>query len=256
MSLYKKILYFFCSSCRPNRSRTVRYAFPVMLSALAFLGALTINSTNQTFIEIVPSQTSVRAGDSLTLDVYVTAHQPINAVDISLSIPDSQLEVRGIDVGESVITLWTNEPYYEDGVVYLRGGTFRKGFLGRHLIANINVKAIDTGLAYVDVYESLLLAGDGNATEIPVSEDLTEQVKLYIASEDGTYTPVESDSGSTFKGIAEIRIVTDIDGDVSLKDISQFMAAWRTKSTIFDFNGDGRMTFRDFAIILSDSFLH
>lgn len=256
---YKRILYFFCTTCRPNHSRTVRFAFPFVFGALAILGALAITTNEQTYIEVTPSQTKVRAGDRLSLDVYVNAHKPVNAIDIEIKVPKSQLKVTGIDTGESVITLWTQDPYFEGDTVYLRGGTFRKGFLGKHLIANINVQAVNTGVAYVDVADSLLLAGDGNATEIAAKDIGTEQATLYIANADGTFQTVGLEGGgSTLEGSATVMILTDIDGDgdVSLQDVSRFMAAWKSGSAIFDFNGDGRMTFTDFAIILADSFFH
>lgn len=256
MSWYRSILYVFCSTCRQRKSRTVRYAFPFVLGALAIVGAVTVTSDDQTIVEVESSKANVRAGETLELDVYVTAHKPVNAVDISVAVPTAQLEVMGIDVGESVITLWTEDPYTEDGTVFLRGGTFRKGFLGRHLIATINARAKETGLAYVTVTDSLLLAGDGDATEITAAANPSEEVKLYIAQEDGTFLSGD-EAGGTFEASAEVKIVSDIDGDgnVTLQDISQFMAGWRSQTTIYDFNNDGRMTFTDFAIILAHSFL-
>lgn len=255
MTWLRRTVYYFSKPYRRNQSRTVRYAFPVVLGALVLLSAATITSLETTTIEVEPSANNVRAGDVLNLDVYVSASEPVNAVDIELSIPSSQLKVTGIDTGESVITLWTDEPYEEDGVVYLRGGTFRRGFLGKHLIATVNAKAVNTGLAYVNVSESLLLAGDGTGSEVTSSPTDANAVKLYIANEQGQLVGL-TDSAGTFEGSVEIRIVTDIDGDgdVSINDLSRFMAAWHSKSVIYDFSGDGKMTFRDFAIILADSF--
>lgn len=259
MIFLKEIFYFFCTSCRPNRSRTVRYAFPIVFSALAILGALAVTSTNKSFIHIESSATSVRAGETFMIDVYVSAHVPMNAVDIRLQFPESQVEILGIDTGESVITLWTEEPSVEDNTVILSGGTFRRGFLGDHLIATINAKAVDTGLAHFMVSDSLLLAGDGSGTKIEAQDTGEQDAKLYIANADGTLTSASKEENSTsISGNVEIRIITDIDGDgsVGLNDISRFMSAWVSQSVIFDFSGDGKMTFRDFGIILADSFLN
>jgi len=257
MSLYKKILYFFCSTCRPNQSRTVRFAFPLVLGVVGIVSALAVTSSNQTFIEVVPSKTNIRAGEIIALDVFVSAHKPVNAVNISLAIPETQLKVMGIDTGESVITLWTEDPHVENGKVILSGGTFRKGFLGRHLIATINARAVETGLAYVNVSDSMLLAGDGSATKIKAAQNKAEEVTLYIASADGLFATDNPVEASSFEAQAQIYIVSDIDGDgkVTLNDISRFMTAWHSKTIIYDFNGDGKMTFRDFAIILAHSFL-
>lgn len=257
MRIWQRILYFFCATCRPHQSRTVRYAFPVVLGAVALLSALTISSNSQTFIEIVPSKSAVREGEAIALEVFVTAETPVNAVDIAIKVPQTQLKVSGIDTGESVITLWTVDPYYENGTAYLRGGTFRRGFVGRHLIATINATAVASGLAQVNVRESMLLAGDGSGTEVDTTTSEAETVKLYIANEDGTFTAADGTTSSIFEASAEIKIITDIDGDgeVTLADISRFMSAWFTHTTIFDFSGDGKMTFKDFSIILADTFL-
>jgi hypothetical protein len=52
------------------------------------------------------------------------------------------------------------------------------------------------------------------------------------------------------------RLATDIDGNgqINLVDVSAFMGAWTSQNRIFDFNGDGRMTFRDFSILLAAVF--
>lgn len=241
---------------RRSKSRTVRsaFAFPLVLTVAAFLGAAVIDSQNQSYIHIESTKTAVKAGEIFEIDVYVSAHVPVNAVDINLAFPSAQIEITGIDVGESVITLWTTQPYVENNGIILRGGTFRKGFLGDHLIATINAKANTSGLATFEIDNVVLLAGDGSGSEVTVTESGQESTKLYVANEDGTF--IIGEGGVGLEGAISVRIITDIDGDgkVSLNDLSRFMSAWASKTTIFDFSGDGRMTFRDFGIILSDTF--
>jgi len=148
----------------------------------------------------------------------------------------------------------------EGSAVILRGGTFRRGFRGDHLIATINAKATETGLARFSIEDVILLAGDGSGTEVTVAKTGTDSTSLLIAHEDGTFAP-STDGGSEtavgLQGVATIVIITDIDGDgqVTLADISRFMFAWSTRTVVYDFNGDGKMSFRDFGIILADSFL-
>jgi len=255
MSPYKKILYFFCTNCQPNRSSTIKYAFPLIFAVAALLGTAAVVSNSKSFIHLESSSSSVRSGQTFQIDVYVTAHVPINAVDINLTFPKEQISIVGIDIGESVITLWTEEPYIKNNSVILQGGTFRKGFLGDHKIATINARAIQTGLAQFTAEDVVLLAGDGSGTAVKVSETGKESTSLYIAHEDGTFTPVKEGVG--LQGTASVVLITDIDGDgkVTLGDISRFMAAWSSRAVIYDFNGDGAMSFRDFGIILADSFL-
>jgi hypothetical protein len=255
MKLANKILYFFCATCRPNQSPTVRYAFPLIFAVAAFLGAAAVVSDNKSYIHLESSTGAVKAGEAFHIDVYVNAVVPVNAVDISLEFPKNQIEIAGIDTGESVITLWAKDPYVEGNKVIMQGGTFRKGFKGDHLIATINAKATETGLAQFKTSDVVLLAGDGTGSKVAISKSDKESTSLYISKEDGTFTKPSEAVG--IKANASVVIVTDIDGDgqVTLSDISSFMAAWSTKSALYDFNNDGAMTFRDFGIILADSFL-
>jgi hypothetical protein len=250
-----KIVYFFCAPCQPRTSATVRYAFPLIFAFAALLGVASVISSSESSIHLETSQTSVRAGETFRIEVYANAHVAVNAVDIKLEFPKEQIQILGIDTGESVITLWAKEPYVEGNTVILQGGTFRRGFRGDHLIATINAKAIETGLAQISVGDVQLLAGDGTGSEVPVTENHDDSTTFYIADEEGHFA--EAGSGVNLQGTASVVIVTDIDGDgaVTLSDISRFMSAWASRTVVYDFNGDGYMSFRDFGIILADSFL-
>lgn len=237
--------YVYPSYYRTGERRTVRYAFPIVAITALFAGLAAVSSQDSSYISINTTQSTVREGDRFTIDVKAFAHTPINAVDIVLDYPENQMTIEGIDTGTSVITLWTEDPYARDGKIHLRGGVFQKGFLGEHQIARIRAKAIATGLAYVAVDNVSLIAGDGKGTEVRSEQVAENQTRIYVEAADGSIV-----------GTATISIVTDIDGDgsVGLADISAFMSAWFTRGKLFDFNGDGRMTFRDFSILLSDSF--
>jgi hypothetical protein len=226
------------------------FAIAALLSAAAI-----ISTDNKSFIHLESTGGVIKAGEQFQIKVYVSASVPVNAVDIKLSFPSEQIEVTGIDKGQSVITLWAQDPYVKDNSVVLQGGTFRRGFVGDHLIATINAKAIQTGLARFTTNNVTLLAGDGSGTEVQVAKSDKDSTSLYITNADGT--SVANTSGAVgVQGNASIVIITDIDGDgqVTLADVSSFMVGWFSGSVIYDFNGDGRMTFTDFAIILSDSF--
>ncbi len=228
-----------------NEKRTVRYAFPIVALTALFAGLAAVTTQNTSYITITTSQTNVREGETFTIEVKAYAHVPVNAVDIVIDYPENQMKIQGVDTGTSVITLWTEDPYARDGKVYLRGGVFQKGFLGEHTIGRIRAEATATGLAYVNLDSAALVAGDGMGTTVQVEKISDTQTRIYVSAADGS-----------LEGTASIEIVTDLDGDgsVDLADISAFMGAWFSKSKTFDFNGDGRMTFKDFSILLADSF--
>ncbi len=181
----------------------------------------------------------------MLIEVLAHASVPVNAIDIIVDYPENQMKFSGVDTGESVITLWTEDPHEEGGKVYLRGGVFQKGFIGEHLIGKIRLRATQSGIAYVNLDSASFVAGDGKGTLVTVERVAENTTRLYVTPVDGTLT-----------GVAEITVVTDIDGNghVDLSDISTFMAAWFSGSKTFDFNNDGKMTFRDFSILLADSF--
>lgn len=228
---------------------SVRYMFPMFVGVFAFFGAAALNSVSYSYIKIVPTATSLVAGDKFSIDIYAVAHVPVNAVDISLTFSESAVEITGIDKGKSVITLWTEEPTAKSGVVTFRGGTFQKGFRGEHLIARVNVVAKQTGEAEFLISNLTLLAGDGRGTPVVTGNQDQSEAKVMVLAE-GEEAP------ANIKADIALHVITDTDGDgkVTLSDVTTFLAAWHQRSAIYDFNNDGKMTFKDFAIILADSF--
>lgn len=230
---------------KKTRVRTVRQAFSLGSVALAALVATTLLSDTGTYIRLVASEVLVDAGEEFTVSVYVGAQESVNAVDIAVQFPADVVDVTGIDIGRSVISIWAQDPFIEGDTVVLQGGTFRRGFIGEHLVAEINFVAAVSGRADFSVQEQTLLAGDGSGTEI--SSITTEAVRVVAMSTDGT---VEGEVALVF--------VTDIDGNgvINFRDIEGFMSAWREKRWIYDFNNDGQMNFTDFAILLADAFFN
>lgn len=249
MKLFGKFLNKIFPTFGLKNSPTVRYAFSFLFVFAAIASIAAVSGSKGSYIKVVPSSNAVEVGGNFTLDVYVFADKPINAVDISVLYPDTQVEVLGIDKGESVLTLWTEEPSIRNGAIILRGGTFKRGFVGEHKIASINVKAKTSGSAQFLAGEVKLLAGDGKGTNIVAD---TSRARILTS----IFPVGEKPPATTFAGSVSFVVVTDIDGDgsVSLIDISSFMANWASKERQFDFNNDGQMTFRDFSIILSDYF--
>ncbi len=248
MSFITGRLLSFFKNLAPKKASTVRFMFPVILGFAVILGANTISSQSS-YIRLEADVNSIKAGERFSLDVFAYAHVPVNALDVTLYFDADNVQVLGVDKGQSVLTIWTEEPRIESDKVILRGGTFRKGFLGEHKIATIELQAKSTGQASFSTGDILLLAGDGRGTPVSVSEVNDSKLSLYVVD--------ENESPENIGVEVAVNLLTDLDGDgnVSLKDISSFMAAWATKSSNFDFNGDGRMTFKDFSIILASFFL-
>ena len=222
--------------------------FPVVIGGAAFLVASAITSGDASYIRLESSVKTVEAGERFSVAVYAFAHVPVNAVDVTLTFDPKSVSVLGVDRGDSVITLWAEDPKVTNNRITLRGGTYKRGFLGDHILGRIELQAVTTGQALFSTADVLLLAGDGTGDAVKTGTALDSTTSVFIFDEN-------MDPGNIAAAIG-VSVITDVDGDgsVALKDISIFMASWRTKDTIYDFNGDGRMTFRDFSILLADYF--
>lgn len=227
----------------PNR--TVRYMFSIAFLIAIILSVASVVGSSKSVIMLETKQKQHAPGEAFSIDIYAVATTPVNAVSLSIAYPEDKIEILGIDRGESVITLWTSDPRVENGAVILEGGTYRKGFVGKHLIATINAKARSTGEVVITTKEANLLAGDGKGTKIDAKVGEDSVVRVQIAESDGT-----------IEGEAVVLLVSDVnaDGKVSLEDISIFMVEWVKQNNRYDFNNDGSMTFKDFSILLSNYF--
>lgn len=228
---------------KKTRARTIKHSFSIATVAALSLVAAVLLSDNTSYIRLDTPSGQVQAGERFTVDVYAGAHVSVNAIDVAVKFPAPQVSVIGIDTGESVISLWTEDPYVEGNRVILQGGTFRRGFIGEHLIARINFQAEQDGRAQFSVGETTLLIGDGSGNQV---SNISDTAVLEVAV--GESGVMEGDVAIVFQ--------TDIDGDgaVSLRDVRAFVTAWQEGRWVYDFNADSKMDFTDFAIILADSF--
>lgn len=244
MNFFKKAFNFISPSFYLSRTKTVRYAFPVFLAIAASISLASLMGSSGAEIVLESNKSSLAVDDEFSVSVYAIATTPVNAVSLKIDIPTNMVDVRSIDIGESVITLWTSDPRLEGGTVILEGGTYRKGFVGKHLIATINVKAKAAGQTSLDADFVNLLAGDGKGTTVPTE---SKQLSLGVANKNA--------DASINKELSLV-IIGDIDGngEVGLADIQQFMADWTKKTNVHDFNNDGTTSFKDFSIILSHFF--
>jgi len=233
---------------RQDRKGTVRFMFPALISAAAILGASLIAATDTSYVSLSASKTMVEAGSRFSVDIYAYANTAVNAVNVTLNFDGDKITVSEVDRGQSVITVWTKDPTVEKNRVILSGGTYRRGFIGKHKIASVDFVAEKSGQVNLSVSDVLFLAGDGEATPVLTSETLDSSAVVYVYG--------QGDDPSQIKIKINKNLATDLDGDgeVTLKDISAFMGAWSNKSKFYDFNGDNKMTIRDLSIILANYF--
>lgn len=242
--MFSRLFNYFHVLFSSGQYPTVRYAFSLLFLLAAFAGVAAVVTNDGSYVRIEVPTITIDKGSQFAVDVYVYASAPVNAVDIAVNFPSEFVEVLGVDRGESVVTLWTQDPYVDNGAVILQGGTYRKGFIGDHKIATINLRATASGKAEFLVRDAILLAGDGKGTPLAVSNK-SLVTSLYIYPEGEQVDSIQAET--------TLVLVTDLnsDGVITLGDISAFMASWYGTGPQRDFNNDGRMTFRDFSIILA-----
>ena len=230
-------------------SATVRYMFPAVLGTILLLSASAVSTVDQSYVYLESGSRAVEVGEIISVEVGVSAHRPINAVDIKLAFPASSLDVFSVDRGQSVLTIWTEDPVIKNNSVRFVGGTFKRGFIGQHEIATVKFRALEAGQYEISADNITFVAGDGSGTKIKAVDHQSSQLTLFNFDEN---TSAEEIKIAIARGAT-----TDInnDGVITLQDISAFMGAWSSRTQIFDFNNDGRMSFKDFSIILADFFL-
>lgn len=249
----KKFLNWFSSYFRPHQRGPVRRMFSggiIATLAVGLLAAVSLSTQSSSVsIQLPGGGSTVTVGESFQVEVVVDAQEPINAVEIDLLYPEKYLVVEQIREGESVLTIWTEKPTAENGVIHARGGTFRRGFSGEHRIFALTARATQAGTFSIRPQQILLLAGDGSGTEVTLSA--SDVPPLQLTAEGLGGVEVDDIDETTSKGGVDI----NGDGEVSMQDISIFMSAWGNQETVYDFTGDNRMSFSDFSVILARFFL-
>jgi len=249
ISRLQRLLELFSPTLYLRSTVTVRYAFSlVLLVAMAVGTATVLGSRDSSRIFLVAPNKPVVEGSIFSVDIMAYAHTPVNVVSLVIDFPEDTIEVLGIDKGESVITLWTKEPEVLGNKVHIEGGTYRRGFIGEHKIATLNVRALDAGAVEFITTAAQLVSGDGQGTEVVARHDESRRVVVLDSS--------NMNESGVLDSIITLAVVTDIDNDgkVTFTDVETFMKGWVSKQVVYDFNNDGKTTFRDFSIILAHYF--
>jgi len=223
----------------PKKHQTIRYTFSLLFLLATVAGFASVILSNGHTVRL-EATSRVTTGETFEINVYANAKSAVNAVNVQILLPEQQFQLLGVNRGESVLTLWTSDPHIKSGVVYLEGGTYRKGFIGEHKIATLLVRSLVEGKNTVRVKEASFYAGDGSGLEFKVGG--LGGVDLIAYAPDTEKTDLVH-----YAKLADL----NNDGKITFTDISIFMSFWNSKDRIIDFDNDGKMTFTDFSIMLS-----
>lgn len=218
---------------KPNPG-TVRYAFSLAFLLGMFVGIASVITGDKSGIIIELSSASVPVGEVFSVDLYAEVYEPVNAVRANLVYPTSTLELVEINKTDSVISLWTTEPYVKSGIVYIEGGSYRRGFVGKHKLISLSFKVLDANIAKLNVTDIALLSGDGTGRELPHDE-----VRTLTLNSEPIYEELQK---------------INLNEKITIKEISIFMADWTAKTNKNDFDNDGSVSMKDFSILLNRYF--
>jgi hypothetical protein len=194
--------------------------------------------------------------DPIILDIYVITRIPFNALDVTIHFPNDEVEVVTAYFEETVIDVWVQKPSFSnnDGTVTLTGGTTRKGgVVGKSPIASVVLKPLKAGTVGIDVTHSLVLASDGEGSDL--NKDIVDSAFVIRELQNPDQTNVvRKTERKEYVIIDDSKFDTDLnnDGQTTLTDLSVFMSALRSEySASKDVNLDGVLNIKDLSIIMT-----
>ncbi len=112
-----------------------------------------------------PQSQTVYQGDSFIVEVKIdTEGEEINAVEVGLTFPSDLVEVIDFSKGNSVLTIWPEEPKLQGKEINFLGGKPR-GFNGTGSLAKITFLGKESGKSEISFKkDSKVLLNDGRGT--------------------------------------------------------------------------------------------
>ncbi|MDB5266281.1 MAG: hypothetical protein JWN89_96 [Parcubacteria group bacterium] len=121
-------------------------------------------------LSILPATGSYGSGDVFQASVYVSSPlEAINAVQGTISFPETNLEVVSLSKMGSIVGLWVQEPTFSNlaGVINLEGVVLNPGFIGSSgKVLTVTFRARAAGSVPVVFSSSSVLANDGQGTNV------------------------------------------------------------------------------------------
>ncbi len=142
------------------------YQRTISLYAIVILFSFFVGQdTHAALLYLSPSAKTVQVGQTFVMDVRLgTQGDDINASEARIIYPSDIVEVRSVDYGGSIYTLWVSPPRHEVGsnAVSFAGGVPGTGYKGNGgLIARVTFRAMNEGVGLVTFESGRSVIGDG-----------------------------------------------------------------------------------------------
>lgn len=193
----------------------------------------------ETTLYFKPTEGQYTVGSTFSTALFIDTATSINVEDVDIVFPTNNLEVLSISKSNSINSLWTEEPNFDNnkGVISFMGGIYSPGFVGKEgKILTINFRVKKEGNAQLKLDQIHIFADDGSGTELLANA----KSALFGLSKQPTVPANLGTGHSDFNG----------DGKVDSTDLSIMLSARGTNRKAQDLNGDGRVNSVDISIFL------
>ena len=225
-----------------------------VLGISAFTVAPFLNQPAADIVIEAPT-TNLALTESFTVDIHLTATEPVNVFTGVLTFDPDQLQITAIDYHTSVADLWAELPWYSngDGTLTFAGGSTRPGgFVGTENIITVTFMPQDIGNTMLAMRDIRVLKHDGRGTdaELPTPLDTVLTISPEASADIDTVLEKSEQPGPDLF-VAPPLSKTDLNGDGkhSFVDTSIFMTHLTTQNLRSDFNEDGVVDLADLSIL-------
>lgn len=146
----------------------VQRSFVLLALGLTLLATPMISSAAS--LNLDPSTGTFVVGSTFEVPIYVgTDNEAINAINIQAKFPPDKLQLVSPSAGKSVITLWTEQPSYnnQNGSITLQGVIPNGLMVGKGLVTTLTFRVKAPGDAYVKFLgDTKILRHDGLGTDV------------------------------------------------------------------------------------------
>jgi hypothetical protein len=223
--------------------------FTITLSQTDIIGLLASSASSTLeaparvyFVPERPRQLLV--GDTMNVDLRVTAKVPINAFGARVLFPSDIIEVIGISKEKSFLDLWTEDTEIDEkahAVRFSGGSTRPDGVEGEETALTIKIKAINPGRGAFVLSDVLVYPNDGSG----ISMEHDEEPLVVETRPQGT---AGGSSAIATTGNPDL----NLDGKVTLVDISILAFKMLGPYDIrYDLDGNGKLGLSDLSILFT-----
>lgn len=198
---------------------------------------------------VTNSTDTLHVGDSAIIDININAHVPINAIGMTIKLPEDKFDVISISKEKSFLDLWTEDTVIREdaGEIHFSGGTLRRGGLtGIGTALTLILRAKKIGKAELRFLELDAFAHDGlgdvvESEKRAITYTITEplpSIDTSAATSDNITSALSADFNNT--------------GTVSLIDLSiltiHMIGPYDAR---YDLNHDGSVNIGDMSVLFA-----